>query len=137
MIKIALKESAGSRKKAIIIISLLAATLSGLYLFNPDSSIIPNCQFRALTGYSCFTCGMTRSLSEAAHLNLADSFGLHIMGPVIVFSLFLITMKFTVEAVLRREIVLNVNPIFTRSLLVFLGCVWLAFWLVRFFHEHG
>ena len=42
-----------------------------------------NCPFRRFTGLPCPGCGMTRSLSQFAHGDVAASLHAHLLGPVL------------------------------------------------------
>ena len=58
------------------------AVLAGFWLlrnFDPDSAnnIFPPCMFRALTGWYCVGCGMTRALHALAHGDVPRAFSMN------------------------------------------------------------
>ena len=123
-----------SKTKALYALILLLIIIVIIQI-NPESSYLPECSFKSLTGHSCLTCGMTRSLSAASHLHLAESVNYHLMGPVIYFSLIFMFLIFTFEAILRKEIVIQIKPEFKKVLLLSFSSLWGIFWIVRFISE--
>ena len=122
------------RIKAIYALILLFIIISILHI-DPESSYLPECSFKAITGHSCFTCGITRSLSAASHLNLAESVNYHLMGPVIYLSLIVMFLIFTFEAVSRREIEIKIKPQVKKTMILSLFTLWGIFWIARFISE--
>jgi hypothetical protein len=55
-------------------LSVLAAALVPLYLFNPANGGFPVCPFRALTGLLCPGCGSQRALHDLLHGNVTEAF---------------------------------------------------------------
>ena len=54
----------------------------GVGLAMPAEGNLPtSCLFRELTGLSCLTCGLTRSLQASAHAHLLTAFQFHLAGP--------------------------------------------------------
>ena len=115
---------------SILILGLLLSIF-----WNPEKADIVTCYFHKLTGYSCPTCGLTRSFFAISHLRFQEAFQLHLMGPVIYFALVFLFLKFSFEIVTRKEIQIKVNPLLSKiTLFVFLG-LWLGFWLIRLLNE--
>jgi hypothetical protein len=87
--------AAASRKADWIIIAVCVTVLSlSLILSLPDSETValdadgsfplpPLCLFRATTGLSCPSCGLTRSFIALAHLDLVTAWHLHRLGPLL------------------------------------------------------
>lgn len=137
MIKFATKNIIESRKlkNRILGISALLAILLVLFISNPDKISLTKCLFHETTGYSCPSCGLTRSLYAASHFNLPESIHFHIMGPIFYFAILFLLAKFSFEIIVRKEIHLKVEPIIIKiSLFIFLG-LWIIFCLIRFVRE--
>jgi len=94
--------------KAVIVSFLLSVLLVTTFI-NPEKTKLITCQFKQLTGYSCPTCGLTRSFHAFSHLNFQDSYRFHLLGPFIYVTLFFIFIKYSFEIAARKEIKLNIN----------------------------
>lgn len=53
------------------------------WLMPPQESPFSPCLFRELTGVSCLTCGLTRSLHATVHADVLAGFGFHFFGPLL------------------------------------------------------
>ena len=78
--------------------------LVAAFLVAPEQTPFSSCVFREVTGYSCFTCGLTRSLHAVAHGDLIASLRFHLLGPalfacVVVASVLWILQSLTGESV--------------------------------------
>ncbi len=137
MIKLHLKKSLPSENilpKAIFLSILILGFLLSIF-WNPEKVNLLPCYFNKITGFSRPTCGLTRSFHAVSHLHFQEAFQLHLMGPVIYFSLVFLFLKFSFEIVTRKQIQIKVNPVVTKAMLfVFLG-LWLGFWLIRLLRE--
>lgn len=120
--------------KTIWASALLAIFLVSIF-FNPEKVSFLTCFFRRATGHTCLTCGLSRSFYAISHLRLQESFKLHLMGPIIYLAMIFLFLKFSFETVARKEIQIRVSPLLKRiSLMIFL-CLWISFWIIRFFNE--
>ena len=112
--------------------ALLAATLvialAAIWLIPPKDSLFPACAFHALTGHSCLTCGLTRSLHAMAHGDFITSLRYHIMGPVIFIGMILFSTVFSVEAITGRKTKLTARGKDTNRVALFLSIVWIVYW---------
>ncbi|MCK4345009.1 MAG: DUF2752 domain-containing protein [Bacteroidales bacterium] len=137
MIRLHLKKSLPSENilpKAILLSILILGFLLSIF-WNPEKADLVTCYFHKITGFSCPTCGLTRSFHAVSHLHFQEAFQLHLMGPVIYFALVFLFLKFSFEIVTRKQIQIKVNPVLTKTtLLVFLS-LWLGFWLIRLLNE--
>ena len=122
------------RNKALYA-SIILLVILLIMQINPESSYLPECSFKALTGHSCLTCGITRSLSAASHFHLAESVNYHPIGPVIYFSLIFMFLIFAFESISRKEIMTRIKPQFMKILLLSFFSLWGIFWIVRFISE--
>ena len=122
-------------KKRILWIAALLVILFVLFISNPEKISLTRCLFHKTTGYSCPSCGLSRSLYAASHFNLQESIHFHLMGPIIYFIILILLVKFSFEIIARKEIQLKVEPIIIKiCLFVFLG-LWFSFCLFRFLDE--
>lgn len=120
--------------RAIFLSILILGFLLSIF-WNPEKVNLLPCYFHKITGFSCPTCGLTRSFHAVSHLHFQEAFQLHLMGPVIYFALVFLFLKFLFEIVSGKEIQIKVNLVITRIILfVFLG-LWLGFWLIRLLNE--
>lgn len=137
MIKLLLKKSVPSENilpKAIFLSILIIGFLLSIF-WNPEKVNLLPCYFHKITGFSCPTCGLTRSFSAISHLHFKEAFQLHLMGPVIYFALVFLVLKFSFEIVTRKEIQIKIAPLLSKiTLFVFLS-LWLGFWLIRLLNE--
>jgi len=57
--------------------------LLATFLIAPEEMPFSPCVFRELTGHSCLTCGLTRSLHAVAHGDVIASLRFHLLGPLL------------------------------------------------------
>lgn len=119
----------------VIYLSLISVILIFSIFINPDKISLSTCAFKDLTGHSCLTCGLSRSLYAVSHLHIIESFGFHLMGPFVFFFLLFFFLKFSIEIITGREILFNVNSIVKKTGIVLFASLWLVFWAVRFLSE--
>ncbi len=94
------------------------------------------CQFHALTGLSCPTCGMSRSLYEFVHLHLLASFRMHLMGPFLYLTALVLFVKTVAEVVSGKKIDPGLRPVVIRHILLYTLLAWIVYWLVRMAVEY-
>ena len=137
MIRLRLKKSIPSENilpKAIFLSILILGFLLSIF-WNPEKVNLLPCYFHKITGFSCPTCGLTRSFHAVSHLHFQEAFQLHLMGPVIYLLLLFLLMKFSFEIVTRKQIQIKIAPLLLKiTLFVFLS-LWLGFWLIRLLNE--
>jgi len=120
--------------KAIFLSILMSGLLLSIF-WNPEKVNLLPCYFHKITGFSCPTCGLTRSFHAVSHLHFQEAFQLHLMGPVIYFALVFLFLKFSFEIVTRKEIQIKIAPLLSKiTLFVFLS-LWLGFWFIRLLNE--
>jgi hypothetical protein len=62
--------------------ALACASAFGSILLLPQvKALLPTCMFHELTGASCPTCGLTRSLEAASHGHILAAVQFHLLGP--------------------------------------------------------
>ena len=119
--------------------TFLAAVFLGLILFpfiiSPAPAGIITCKFHQITGHSCPTCGMTRSLIALTHLHLKEAFLYHLFGPL-VYGVFLVSFIFLLtEIITGRKIGLGIKPLTIRIIIGIFFSLWLIFWIIRLVGE--
>jgi hypothetical protein len=116
----------------------LARTISagGILLgivFLLSTQTIPgvSCPFRDLTGYDCFTCGLTRSCSSFVHGDIAGSLRYHLLGPLLCAGLILYGVFWLAEALRGRRIIAKMNVAVRTRAFVALVLTWAIFGGIR------
>ena len=107
--------------KAIIVLFILSVLLISIFI-NPQETHLLSCQFKQLTGYSCPTCGLTRSFHALSHMDFQGSFRFHLLGPFIYAVLLFVLIKFSIEIVTAKEIKLKINPKLARISIILFFC---------------
>ena len=107
--------------------AVLFACLALVCLVPPERMPLPECLFQSLTGHSCMTCGLTRSLHAMAHGQMAAALGRHLFGPAVFLGMIAYCAAFLFEAVTGRKAVPRVNG----RLLVSIAILWLFYWAAR------
>lgn len=69
------------RRRRALLAGVLACAAATVFLLPPEGLSSLSCGFRDLTGHSCLTCGLTRSLGALARGDLPSSLGYNLMGP--------------------------------------------------------
>ena len=59
------------------------AASAGLVFLMAPGALGYTCPFFSLTGHSCFSCGLTRSLHSAVHGDIGTALHYHLMGPLL------------------------------------------------------
>jgi hypothetical protein len=115
---------------------LAAGLLAGaavIAIVPPARLPLPECVFHSITGYSCMTCGMTRSLHSAAHGQLAESARLHLFGPLVFFGLICCFLLFAAEAISGKNAALPM--VRGRPIVAAAAIAWVAYWAARLVAE--
>ena len=102
-----------------------------LFFVPPANLPLPGCVFHSITGHSCLTCGMTRSLHAILHGDLAASIRYHLFGPAIFLGMLLCLMSFAAEAISgRRYVRWSGGKMWSRAVPMF-AVLWFVYWGVR------
>jgi len=117
----------------------LAVVFLGLILFpfiiSPAPAGIITCKFHQITGHSCPTCGMTRSLVALTHFHLKEAFSYHLFGPL-VYIIFLVSfIALLTEIITGRKIGVGIKPLTIRVIIGIFFSLWIIFWIVRLVGE--
>jgi hypothetical protein len=117
---------------------LIGLLLSGLLVasvFEPADLGIVTCWFHSMTGLSCPTCGLTRSLHAAMHLRLYESFRFHPLGIIGAGGLIGSGIISMLEIVTQTSIRLVMHGRVRRYALWGILSGWFLFWIVRLLSE--
>ena len=121
-----------ARRQAWITLLGLSAMFATSLLWRPSDNGIILCPFRALTGYPCPGCGMTRAFSALAHGEPLQAVIYNPLSPVL-FVAALLVWASAAATLLNlhkvREALARLRPP-TLALHLFLG-VMLIWWVVR------
>lgn len=104
---------------------------------NPEIYPISNCFIHNATGYSCPSCGLSRSFHAGANLHLLQSFGFHAMGPILLLGTTLLFIKLSFESVSGKSIQLHIKSRVMKISMVIVGLIWAADWIYRLIIEIG
>ena len=118
-----------------LLAAALFAVMAAVYMVPPENSPLPTCEFRALTGHSCLTCGLTRSLHAISHGELAESIRHHLMGPAVFIFMLLSFIVLSLEAVSGKRLKIGMEGKGRWRVVVLLGVVWLTYWGARLITE--
>ncbi len=105
------------------------------FLTDSGSTGLLSCRFHQLTGLSCPTCGMSRSLFELTHFHLFESFKMHLFGPVIYFIALLLFLKLSFEVISGTTIKTELSSRTLKRTFLSIGIMWILYWLVRMLFE--
>jgi hypothetical protein len=90
-----------------------------------------SCSFRDLTGYDCFTCGLTRSFSSFLHGDMGGALRYHVLGPLLYSGMILYAVFCLAEALRGRRIITKMSVAVRRKALVALALAWVIFGGIR------
>lgn len=124
----------GRKKNNNIFISVIFFIVIVLTLFvDPRNVSIISCQFHNVTGYSCPTCGLSRSFYAMAHLNLGNAFNYHLLGPLFYLFIVILFLKSLTEIIINKEIKTIINPAIKKVFFSLIMTFWLVIWIGNFF----
>jgi hypothetical protein len=82
----------------------LAAVFAASLLLPTSGLGISTCAFRNTFGIPCPGCGLTRSFCAVSHGQLGTAFRSHPLGAIIYAAMLIYMLKWTIEALLRRRL---------------------------------
>jgi hypothetical protein len=109
----------------------LCFSLFTIFIVPPSHLPFINCAFHSITGHSCLTCGMTRSLHAISHGEFTASVRYHLFGPVVFVAMIFCLIIFAAEAIRGKKSELPFGANIRNRTLIFFAIVWLAYWGVR------
>lgn len=135
MIKISEKISPKQKIYRLIFVFFFAGIIFLLSAWNPESQPLTNCQFRELTGLSCPTCGMSRSLHEAAQLHFLKSLKFHGSGIFVFGGLIFLSAWILSEIISGKKLAWNLSSKAKKALLLTIMSIWLFSWLINIMRD--
>jgi hypothetical protein len=121
----------GGRLARALLGVVVASGVALLFWLTPGEIPTGSCLFHDLTGYSCFTCGMTRSLHAAADGELLASLQFHLLGPVLLWGMVLGSLLWTSEALTGRGVRLGEPRKMGRAIFFSFVAIWAMYGLGR------
>ena len=109
----------------------LAAAVGSTLFLQSVGVLLPACLFHELTGVSCLTCGLTRSLEAAAHGDVLGAMRFHLLGPFLLGGMLTACIVCAMEAVAGRRIVQLRQARWQRHMFLVVAGVWVVYGVVR------
>jgi hypothetical protein len=136
--KLASQATLSSRHRAVKTLLAGGVFLGLLTVFFVPSADLPfaACAFQSITGHSCLTCGMTRSLHAVSHGHLMASLRYHLFGPIVFIIMILSFMIFMAEGISGKNLAPQPTRKQSMQLFVPFAVIWLIYWGARFITEH-
>ncbi|MBE9512111.1 MAG: DUF2752 domain-containing protein [Bacteroidetes bacterium] len=129
------KFSPADRRIKIFLAAVFLGVILFPFLISPAPAAIITCKFHQITGHSCPTCGMTRSLVALTHFHLKGAFQYHLFGPL-VYIIFLVSfIALLTEIITGRKIGLGIKPFTIRIAIGIFFSLWIIFWIGRLVSE--
>ncbi len=128
-----------NRRRIIRALLASALLLAFLILFFVPPADLPFavCAFHSITGHSCLTCGMTRSLHAITHGEVAASIRYHLLGPVVFLGMLLCFTLFAAEAIRGKKSLIPINRKIKTQVFFMIALVWIVYWGARLAAEFG
>jgi hypothetical protein len=101
----------------------------------PGEYPFAGCVFQAITGHSCFTCGLTRSLHAIAHGQLGASIRYHLFGPAFFAGILLCSIVFGAEAIRGKRYLIRHSERSRNKAIAVLIFSWVFYWGIRLISE--
>ena len=125
----------GQRWIRLLRVSAVLAGFGLMWLISPEPMHGFACPFHTLTGYSCLTCGLTRSLHAIVQGDVIASFRYHAMGPVILGGMIAAACLWFLEFVSGKVILVGVNTTVRKNTVLILAVTWILFGGIRLIIE--
>ncbi|MFH0992603.1 MAG: DUF2752 domain-containing protein [bacterium] len=125
--------SPNQRLTKILLAAGLILVMAALFIVPLDN--FQSCAFHSLTGYSCLTCGMTRSLHAILHGDLVGSLRFHLFGPILFLCVLLFSIVLWLEIVSGRGLKLKTTRGHLKHFTVLFLVFWLVYWAGRILTE--
>ena len=127
--------SGGDRLIKALMAAGLIVAVALVFSVPPEEIPFTTCEFYSLTGHSCLTCGMTRSLHAISHGEFSESVRYHLMGPALLLVMLLSLAVFSLEAVSGKRLEVYTGRWGRRRVILTFAIVWLTYWGARLVAE--
>jgi hypothetical protein len=127
--------STGNRIIKAFAAGTLGLGLIMIYIVPPSRLLFANCAFHSITGHSCLTCGMTRSLHAISRGEFATSVRYHLFGPAVFIATLLCLTIFAAEAIRGKKSSLPLDQRIRSRVFLMVAILWLAYWTSRLVAE--
>ncbi len=108
----------------------LSAALGSIAL-QQAGPLLPGCLFHELTGVSCLTCGLTRSLEVASHGHILAAFRFHLLGPFLLAGMLLACVGSAAGALTGRCMSRFLSRVGQRHAVLGIAALWIVYGVVR------
>ena len=105
------------------------------FLTDPGNVSLLSCKFHELTGYSCPTCGMSRSFYAFTHFHFLESLKFHMFGPLVYLILLIFFLKTVIELISGTAVKTGFSKKVLKMSLLGFFFLWTLFWLGRILVE--
>jgi hypothetical protein len=120
--------------RAFLALALACAAGSSVVL-QEVRDLWPACLFHEITGVSCMTCGLTRSLDAVSHGHIVAAMQFHLLGPFLLAGLLAVCIICSVEALTGRRTVDFLNWRWHRHVLLGGAALWVVYGVARMIAE--
>lgn len=131
---IIIKHNRKSKLVSLLIIMAISFILFwGVYTVPSEKNAIELCPVKAFTGYSCFGCGLGRSIVYALHSDFDSAFRMHPLWVVFLPLLILILLYHISALIINKRFNIN-HPVIRRvneSFLVILALLIIGLGIIR------
>ena len=93
------------------------------------------CLFHRITGSSCLTCGMSRSLAAMMEGSILKALTTHPMAPLLFVAASLVLANQGYAWIFRRKVVIRMHLRERRWILISIAALAAVFWIIRFILE--
>jgi hypothetical protein len=101
----------------------------------PEGVPLLSCPMKDLTGHTCLTCGMTRSLQACLRGDVMRSFQDHLMGPVLFSGMVIAIFLWSLEGTTGKRLWCASATAILRKITPIFVIIWIGYCLIRWSAE--